>query len=236
MKHRIKKISLSGILMLALMLCACTGQSPNTEQSPCVHINSQTVYAHGLELIDLISEMAGSEAYLKAATNSADIINRAASFTTGDRSKPLAVYEISWNREVIANAISQSMSQTEWNSMSDELRTFLISRSKGTMISQVNAQSGAHTLAAASLCTASKSFFSDELTEDVLYLYTYTDAVPVAVTFIVGEHGQIGASATFIMNDKLNYSSAEGIESFFNAGMDFVKVEVLNFGETAQST
>ena len=50
----------------------------------------------------------------------------------------------------------------------------------------------------------------------MIYLYTYENARPVAVTFSVGENQAVSASGMFIMYDGFTCGSAAEIESFFS--------------------
>lgn len=50
----------------------------------------------------------------------------------------------------------------------------------------------------------------------MIYLYTYDNAKPVAITFTVGEDGSVSASGTFVMYDKFNCGSVEEIKAFFS--------------------
>ncbi len=223
MKQIARKFLLSAVLTLALVLSACCQTPSGTESKE----NDKTPYEQGLELIDLITEIAASEAYLKAVVNSAEIMNQAAAFAAGDRTTPLAVYAITWNSETITNTLIKEIGQSEWGRMSEALRMRMISMAKSSFISQVNSQSGQYAVAAATLCTASSSFVNDALKEDVVYLYTYQNAAPVAVTFIVGEDNRIGASAIFIANDKLDCTSAETVQAFFNTELVLAQVTKL---------
>lgn len=58
--------------------------------------------------------------------------------------------------------------------------------------------------------------------ENPIYLYTYENGNPVAVTFIAGEDGAVSASGTFVICDALTFESAEDVEAFFEE----VEVEV----------
>ena len=70
-------------------------------------------------------------------------------------------------------------------------------------------------LAAASVCTSGKTFVSDEISESVIYLYTFDDARPISVTFTCGEDNTVSASGMFMMNDEFPCDSVAEIEEFF---------------------
>ena len=56
----------------------------------------------------------------------------------------------------------------------------------------------------------------------MIYLYTYDNAVPAAVTFSVGEDHTISANGIFVLYDKFADGSADEIKSSFSN----IKVEV----------
>ena len=85
--------------------------------------------------------------------------------------------------------------------MSDRLRSFMEERIQAAIATEINAAGGAMLLAASSICTASKTFVCQELTENAIYLYTYGDGVPAAVSFLRGEDGSVSATASFLLDE-----------------------------------
>ena len=67
-----------------------------------------------------------------------------------------------------------------------------------------------------------KNFRQRNADENVIYLYTFDHAVPIAVTFTVGENKAVSASGVFVMYDLF---TADEIKSFFDA-YDDLMVEV----------
>ncbi|MDE7137081.1 MAG: hypothetical protein K2O29_01290, partial [Ruminococcus sp.] len=55
-----------------------------------------------------------------------------------------------------------------------------------------------------------------------IYLYTYDNTAPIAVTFIKGDDNSVSANGTFIMYDEFTCNSADEIKDFF----DYITVEV----------
>lgn len=82
-------------------------------------------------------------------------------------------------------------------------------------VTQINAQNGATTLAATTVCSAGKTFVSTEEDGDAIYLYVYENACPAAVSFVKGEDNTVSASGTFIINDGFDTSSPESLQEFF---------------------
>ena len=198
------------VLVSVLSLSACG----NTESSA----ETKSLYAQGLEIVQLMSEMAQSEEYVDIFTDSSEIKSVVQNINTGDYTTPKAVYAISITDENLA-------AMAELNSLgnvSKGLKSFLTQRVFGSLMTQINTMSGVENLAISSACTVGKTFVNENTNENIIYLYTYDNAVPIAVTFTVGEDHAISASGVFIMYDEFTCGSAEEIKSFFN----YIIVEV----------
>ena len=110
---------------------------------------------------------------------------------------------------------------------SKDLKELLLQRVLGSLMTQINGLSGVENLAAASVCTVGKTFVNENADHDVIYLYTYEDAKPVAVTFLVGENKTVSANGVFVMYDEFLYDSIEEIKAFFS-DIEIEVVEVQN--------
>lgn len=200
-------------LVMVLSLSACGNNAENTE--------TKSLYAQGLEVIKLMSEMTRTEEYVDIFTESNEIKSVVQDISTGDHSRPKAVYAISIaDDDLVAMAALNSL-----DNASDGLRSFLMQRVLGSLMTQINGMSGVTNLATASVCTVEKTFVDENATEDVIYLYTYENAVPVAVTFTIGEDHAVSASGVFVMYDGFTCDSADEIKSFFSyIGVDVTEV------------
>lgn len=192
-----KKI-LSVILILLLTLTAC-----GTADAP-----EKSLYEQGLEVIVLMDEMIHSEGYVDIYTGSEVIQEIIHTLAKGDYAAPKAVYAISLPAGGLPTEIPKDAS--------DALRNTIQHRMVSAVVTQINAMSGAETLAAASVCTAGKTFVSTELTEDLIYLYTYNNAHPIAVTFTSGEDSTVTASGMFLLHEDFPRDSAEEMEAFLS--------------------
>ena len=92
-------------------------------------------------------------------------------------------------------------------------------------MTQINARSGAMTLAASSVCTTGKTFVSNEISEEMIYLYVFDDAAPIAVTFTLGEDNAVNATGNFLLYEKLPASSVQELLEYFGAYS--VKIEIV---------
>lgn len=128
-----------------------------------------------------------------------------------DYSAPKAVYSIS----VPDEALTAMAGSDAFDNASDNLRSFILNRLLGALMTQFNAVGGAEKLAASALCTASKTFVDENADGNAIYLYTYDNAVPIAVTFIVGDGNSVSANGVFLMSDGFSCSSADEVKASF---------------------
>ena len=203
------------VFLLAISLCSCTGKSGNVP-------GGKSLLEHGLEVVATMVEMAGSEQYVNFYTGSKEMAEIVTAISKGDHSTPVAVYKITVDK----NAAEFWDMLGGLEGLSETLKTAMRQKAFGAaLITQINAQSGATTLAATTICTAGKTFVSSEGKGDMIYLYVYENACPAAVSFVRGEDNSISASGTFILNDAFDASTPESLEAFFSESG--AKIELL---------
>ena len=195
-------VTVSAALILSLSAC---GNKDSTAEA-------KSLYARGLEVVQLMSEMTKTEEYVDIHTGSSEIKEVVQNIGSGDYSAPKAVYSIFITDENLA-----AMAELDsLENASENLRTFLAQRVLGSLMTQINGLSGVEKLAASSVCTAGLTFVDENADESVIYLYTYEDAFPVAVTFVLGEDHTVSASGVFVMYDGFTCDSTDEIKSFFS--------------------
>ena len=215
MKKIVKTAVIVFIAAMLLTLSACGGAPSKTQE--------KSLYDHGMELISLLDEMAGSEEYLTLYSASGEINDIVAGAAAGDFSQPKAVYKLTGGAD---SALDLTDEAAAFDAMSDTLQELVKSRMFAALMTQINASAGAKTLAASSICTAGKTFVSTELTENMSYIYVFENAVPVAVTFTMGEDSAVSASATFLLYDSFT-GSIEEVAQFLNGiGLKIEEIEL----------
>ncbi|MDE6670690.1 MAG: hypothetical protein K2K16_00685 [Ruminococcus sp.] len=203
MKKSIKTASTIISLVSVFVLSACR----NTESNP----ETKSLYKQGLEVVQLMNEMIHSEEYINAtATDNLKITVQ--ELADGNYSTPKAVYSVSVSDKELAKLIEFK----ESDNISDNLKSFISSKLCNALINQINIMGGTENLAVASLCTAGKTFVNENAGENIIYLYTYNNTAPIAVTFITGDNNSVSANGTFIMYDEFNCNSADEIKNSFN--------------------
>lgn len=203
-------LSAAAVLAAAVCISACGSQKSDA--------GTRSLYEQGMEIVALMCEITQSEEYIEFYGGSSEIKSVVQNMSTGDHTTPKAVYAISVPEEKLAAILELS----DLANASKELKSFLMQRVLTSLMTQINGRSGVEKLAASSVCTVNKTFVNENVKEDVIYLYTYDNAVPAAVTFIVGEDHAISASGVFILYDEFPCGSADEIASFFS----YIGVEV----------
>lgn len=171
-----------------------------------------SLYSAGLEVVEIMSELARSEAYINACTGDGAVKSVIQRFAGGDYSAPKAVYAVSVSDKDLA-----AMAGVVTFNASEKLKTFIRKRFFGALMTQIDGMSGARALAAASLCVVSKTFVDENAGDDAIYLYTYDDAVPIAVTFTTGDDKSVSAAGVFVVSDRFQCGSADEIKASFKA-------------------
>ncbi len=205
-----KKVGKSIFIVLVLGMVLLFGACDNAEKNS----SDKSLYEHGLDLIALLEEIAESEAYLEIYTNaSSDMYEIISTVAEGDYTDPKAVYQITISDDMLLKILE--VANTDINGLSDTLKEYVKSRAQNSIVSIINNTGGAYMVAASSICTAGKTFVSDEQVGNVIYLYTYEDAVPAIVTFREGENGAVSASGSFIFYEDFKTDTEQKIEQFF---------------------
>lgn len=203
MKRRTGSLIVVAALVSAIGLSACGSDS-----------ETASLYSEGLEIVQIMSEMVQSESYITLYTGNSSVQSIIQSLANGDYSSPKAVYAISIPEKSLEEMAEMAELDIPDNA-SEKFRGFVLQRMFGALMTRVNAMSGVENLAAASICTASKTFVDENVDGNVIYLYTYDNALPIAVTFMVGDNKSVSANGVFVMYDKLSLDSAEEIEALF---------------------
>ena len=199
-----KTIAFVLVLTIILGLAACGAANEAKE--------SKSLYAHGLDVVSMLSEMTRSENFIGIYTANSEIKDIILALGENSYEQPDEVYAITVPEDTLTGMAELS----NLEGASEELKSYLMQRVISSLMSQINAMSGVENLAASSVCTVGKSFVSENATENVIYIYTYEGTAPVAVTFTLGEDHSVSATGTFIFYDGFTCGSAVEIQSVFS--------------------
>ena len=207
-----KKILMIGMLFVALGLTACGEDKEET-----------SLYNQGLEVVSLMNEMVNNEAYVKNFTANDEILSIVKRISKGNYDVPREVYEINLGDNVSGLLFGENESSI---TMSDQLKRVMEKKAVSAVVTQINAYGGATNLAASTVCTAGLSFVNDQIAEDLIYIYLYEEAKPVAVTFLSEGNGIVSANGCFLMVDEAeSFGENELISLFEEMGGNVRKIE-----------
>lgn len=203
------------IIFMAVMIFGMTACGTKKEQI--------SLYEQGLEVVDLMDEMADSQSYVQMFTGNTKNSELIQSNTNGDYSKPQAVYEVVLQKDNYQGLLGNEETQA---TMSDELKGIINKKVNASVITQLNAYGGSENLAASTICTAGISFVNSEVKEDVIYIYVYENTAPVAVIFLQEGNDIVSANGTFMFGEELTNMTEESISQLFEGLYETVqKVE-----------
>ena len=199
-----KCLSVVLTLVMLVSMSACGNRSKGS---------GKTLYEQGLDVASLMVEATRTEKYVEIYSSSSELGKMIKEIGEGDYETLEAVYAITIDDEKFRGILEVD----NYNEISERLQAALRNRMFGSLITQINGMGGTEELAVSSICTHGKTFVDDSITDNTIYLYVYEDALPIAVTFTVGEDGAVSASGTFIMYDGFSCGSVEEVEESFRA-------------------
>lgn len=199
-----KCLSVVLTLVMLVSVSACGNGSKDS---------GKTLYEQGLDVASLMVEATRTEKYVEIYSSSSELGKMIKEIGEGDYETLEAVYAITIDDEKFRGILEVD----NYNEISERLQAALRNRMFGSLITQINGMGGTEELAVSSICTHGKTFVDDSITDNTIYLYVYEDALPIAVTFTVGEGGAVSASGTFIMYDGFSCGSVEEVEESFRA-------------------
>lgn len=209
-----KKILLSVLAVLSLLLCACGSKDVKSPQvNNKTSAKSETLYQHGLDVIALMSGMAANDD-MNRITGSDETRKIAENIRKGDYGNPKAVYRIEMSDGMLEQIFS--MGSMDSDDFSEELQEFLEKKTKKSIASMINSLYGTWSVAASSIYHADKLFVCNEEQKDDIYIYTYDTGYPAMVTFTSGEGGAFLADGSFIFDDEFSADTDEELQQFLD--------------------
>ena len=196
-----KKYMILFTLLITITLTAC-GTSKD----------SASLYDQGLKVVKVMDEMAKSDSYVKNFTGNDEILNIVKDIAAGDYSEPKEVYEVTLPENIHQLLLGNTDAEI---TMSEELDSIMKKKMMASVVTQINAYGGSMNLAASTVCTAGNSFISKELENDLIYIYVYENAAPVAITFLREGNDIISANGSFLIGEELKELNAESIAMLF---------------------
>lgn len=128
MNRLIKKIMITGILLMAFGLTACVGNA-----------ESVSLYDQGLEVVELMTEMVNNEAYMRNFTANEEIFTIVEEISNGNYDVPREVYEVNLGDNLTGLLFGENESQI---TMSDKLKRVMEQKAISSVVTQINAYGG----------------------------------------------------------------------------------------------
>lgn len=214
MKKRIVAILLC-VVMAAMCACGSNRADEGETTSVC---------QRGLDVVSLMDEMVSSKEYVELFSSNDDIKEIAEAIAADSYDVPTAIYRITISPEeaMVENGMTALFTKMfraiQMKDMSEELKNDVNRKLFCAITTQINAGWGdTSKLAAAAIFTTEATFIDEEIKEDMIYVYVYKNAAPIAVTFIKGDGGAVSATGTYLLADELCSDSEQDVVDFFEA-------------------
>ena len=202
-----KLISMIMVFVMILSFGACHTKEKNVQKS---------LYEQGLDIISLMVELIRFDDYTEQYSKHQ--IEKIQELANGDFSIPKKVYEVTITKETLL-----ALAELEFEHSSEQLKGAIANRILEEFITSINGRLGVSNFNISKRYKIEKAFVNTDMTENVIYIYTYENATPIAVTFTMQEDGAVTAVGNFIMNKDFSSDSVEEIQEFFSKFAVIVK-------------
>lgn len=199
-----KYIILFFSLFIMINCSLCFAKDKNTE-------SDNLLYQHGLSMISVMDEMAANKTWISAFSKTDVFQNIISDMSKIEHKKVKSVYKINITEDINYYLIEP----IEVKKLSEELRRYLLNILQDSVITDVSAFGGDDILFASSICSYEKNFVSRETKENVIFLYTFEKAVPVLISFVVGDNNTVSATASFILAKDFNIDNVQDVQKYF---------------------
>lgn len=186
-----KKALLVFLCIFALLLGGCA----NRQNTPL---------GRGLELIDDMKVLIDSDDMQKIYKfYNEEYDAEIEKLRSADFSKPEAVYKVTFDEIELLDAINGA-------EISDEVYDIFEARAATAIASTVNSKGGVTGVTLAAVYNVGSVFECKAVEENMVYFYVYDGAL-IAVSFTDGEDDACQASASLVINENFDVSSAESL-------------------------
>ena len=193
-----KGLCMIAAVVFLLSLCACGYRQPEVGPSGQTRAAGETeqeesLLDRGADMVARVREIAGKR--LKQSNTPEQIIPQVQQIAEGAKEKPDTVYRLTVSAQKFLDMEDYADDPSE--------AYFLLFQS-------FNSMGGTTALAAAGCGVVRTTFVSTELTENTAFIYTYHDAVPIAVIYTLGEDHSVLATGLPLVS----YDVEEAVQQF----------------------
>ena len=163
----------------------------------------KTLIDQGLKLTSLIKEKAGSKEYIVMFFGpQSQLTELLPDLTSTDYTTPSAVHCLSGDFTQISTLLMSEVQEADFSSISEIMGKDISQRILSVIPNMWNSMSsGPSGIAMANVLSSSSVFVCKELKEDCMYIFSFGEAYPVAVSFLYGEDGAVLAKASLVLDE-----------------------------------
>lgn len=163
----------------------------------------KTLIDQGLKLTSLIKEKAGSKEYIAMFFGpQSQLTEFLPDLTSADYTTPSAVHCLNGDFTQISTLLMSEVQEADFSSISEIMGKDISQRILSVIPNMWNSMSsGPSGIAMANVLSSSSVFVCKELKEDCMYIFSFGEAYPVAVSFLCGEDGAVLAKASLVLDE-----------------------------------
>lgn len=177
---------------------------------------TESVIDRGDEIVELVSEMVKSDEYINIMLGNVSLYDEIlAEIKAIDFSKVSAIYELKFSQDELIEMLPSSNGDVD--KLPKVLKDRLVRGLSSALVSRINSRAGIEELAISSVFNASKCYVDKSIKENQYLLYVFESGCSMLISFVPHEDGAVTASGSLILNDSLEYDSADQIEASFKA-------------------
>ena len=210
------------LLAAVLLLCALAGCDTSENQGDSkgtgkTKVSKISLEDRGLEVIQLMDEKLHNEEYQELMVGKSSSVYDTEAYQKLEEAtygQPDKIFRITFSDDGLEGLLeTYGAKDVKLSSWSKELQELAKTQIKMSFMTILVARDGASKVALQSLFTTGKIFVTDEERDrQGIYLYTYQDQYPIAVTITITEDGAASANGTFVLLDDFKAGSEEEVK------------------------
>lgn len=204
-------------MLCALASCSMSENQADTKDQKKTKVSKISLEDRGLEVIRLMDEKLHNEEYQELMLGKSSSVYDAESYQKLEEAtygQPDKIFRITFSDDSFEGLLeTYGAEDVKLSSWSKELQELAKTQIRGSFMTILVARDSASKLALQSLFTTGKIFVTDEERDrQGIYLYTYQDQYPIAVTITITEDGAASANGTFVLLDDFKAGSEEEVK------------------------
>ena len=190
------------LILTALILCtsmiSCDGAS-------------ESVIDRGDEIVGLVSEMVKSDEYINIMLGNVSAYEDLLSEIREIDFSSAAIYELKVSEDELVELLTAKRGDAD--KLSESLKDKLVCGLGASFASYINIGTSTEKIIMSSVFNASKSFVDKSIKENQYLLYVFESGCSMLISFVPHEDGAVTASGSLILNDRLEFGTADQVEA-----------------------